>query len=130
MDDLYVIHNDIEFLKEVRDDVMALSKELGLTLNKNKTKIVKISKNFKFLKTRYFVTETGKIVRRVNKDNIVRERRKLKKLKNRMDEGLITFKEIENDYKSWRKNLKKYNSKHAVCNMDKLFEQLFETEVK
>lgn len=130
MDDLYVIHNDIEFLKEVRNGIIVISKELGLTLNKNKTKIIKINKNFKFLKTRYFVTETGKIVRRANKDNIVRERRKLKKLKNRMDENLITFKEIENDYKSWRNSLKEYDNKHAVYSMDKLFEELFKTEVR
>lgn len=130
MDDLYIIHQDADFLKEMCEEITQISNELGLALNENKTKIIKISKCFTFLKTRYFVTDTGKIVKRVCKDNIVRERRKLKKLKIKMDNGLITYDEVLEGYKSWRGNLKRYNSKRAVYNMDNLFKALFEVEVK
>ena len=81
MDDLYVIHESKAFLKDLLHGIAEQAEKLGLALNQRKTQIQKIEKGFTFLKVRYRVTETGHIVKRLCKANIVRERRKLKKLK-------------------------------------------------
>ena len=42
-----------------------------------------------------------------------------------MTDGSMSYKEIENAYKSWKGNIRKYNSYHIIKNMDKLFNDLF-----
>ena len=61
----------------------------------------------------------------MSKDSIVRERRKLKRYKNLLDQGKMTYKDIEEAYGSWRGNLKNYLSYHTIQNMDKLYDNLF-----
>lgn len=78
MDDFYVIHHDKEYLKQLLPKIRKIADELGLTLNEKKTQICKLSKGFVFLKQFIYMTDTGKIVRRPVKKNVVRERRKLK----------------------------------------------------
>jgi len=125
MDDIYVIHSDKEFLKKLLNEIEAICKEYGIFINKKKTQIVKLTKTFTFLKTRYNLTNTGKVIKRMSKDSISRERRKLKKFKALLDEGKMSYKDIEEAYGSWRGNLKYYKSYHTLRNMDKLYNDLF-----
>lgn len=121
MDDFYVIHHDKKFLKELLNEVTEIADDLGLTINRKKTQIYRIDKGFTFLKLYHFVTPTGKIVRKPCKKNIIRQRRKLKK----MYRNGTHFDDVLESYKSWRGNLLKYNGYHAVRNMDSLFYYLF-----
>ena len=57
--------------------------------------------------------------------SIVRERRKLKKLKEKLDAGEIEYNEILQQYKSWRGYMKQFNSYKTLKNMDELFDDLF-----
>lgn len=121
MDDFYVIHHDKEFLKELLTEVTAIAEGLGLTINQRKTQIYRIDRGFTFLKLYTFVTPTGKIIRKPCKKNIVRQRRKLKK----MYKNGTNFDDVLESYKSWRGNILKYNGYHAVKNMDSLFYYYF-----
>lgn len=125
MDDFYLIHEDKEYLKYCLDIIREKYAELGIELNENKTQIVKAGKCFKFLKMRFTVTETGKILMRPDKSTFRRERRKLKKLKQKLESGLIEYAEIEQQYKSWRGNLERYNCYFALRRMDEYFNALF-----
>lgn len=129
MDDLYVIHHDKEYLKEVLEGIRKVSDELGLTLNPKKTQIQRIDKGFNFLKIRHFVTDTGKVVRKPYKGNTVRQRRKLKRLKRKMDEGLVPFIDIYNSYKSWRGSIEKLNSHTTIKHMDDLFYSIYGVKI-
>lgn len=80
MDDGYMISHDKEVLKECAAKLEEMVKDLGIELNTNKTQIKKLSHGFVYLKARFFLTETGKIVMKPNRKNITRNRRKLKKL--------------------------------------------------
>ena len=53
--------------------------EYGIVINKKKTKIVDLKHGFTFLKTHFYITETGRIIKKPCRDSITRERRKLKK---------------------------------------------------
>lgn len=128
MDDFYIIHHDKEFLKKLLCDITKLSSELRLVLNKKKTHIYKINKGFSFLKQFIFVTETGKIIHRPIKKNIVRERKKLKSFKKKYDNKEMNLDDIVNCYKSWRGCTRKYNCYYSIKNMDKLFIKLFKVE--
>lgn len=125
MDDFYVIHHDKAFLKELLLGIKEIAAELGLTLNEKKTQICRINKGFVFLKQFIFLTDTGKIVRRPHKGNIVRERRKLKSFKKKLDDKEIELISIINQYKSWRGSIRKYAKAYTIKNMDNLFGELF-----
>lgn len=125
MDDTYIIHKDKAYLQQLLKEITKICNEYGIHINQKKTQIVKLTKTFVFLKTRYNLTETGKVIKRVNKDSVTRERRKLKKFRKMLDEGKITYPEIEEAYRSWKGNLKYYSAHNVIVNMDKLYNELF-----
>ena len=55
----------------------------------------------------------------------LRERRKLKKLKIKLDNGEIEFNDVRTSYNSWRGLLKDKKCYKTKQSMDKLFNQLF-----
>ena len=65
-------------------------------VNDKKTRIVKLSQQFKVLQINYSLTETGRIIKKINPKSITRERRKLKAYKRLLDNNRITYIEIEN----------------------------------
>ncbi len=130
MDDVYVIHKDKEVLKQLLKEVDELSKELGLFINPKKTQIVKLKHGFTFLKIKYNLTESGKVLKRLVPKTITKERRRLKKYKKLMEEGKMSYKEIELAYKSWRGNALRYQAYTSVKHLDALFDQLYIKEWK
>jgi len=125
MDDIYIIHNDKQYLKKLFEELIRLSKEYGLFVNEKKTQIVKISRGFTFLKIKYSLTESGKIIRKMKPKAFTRERRRLKKYKNLYQEGRIKYKDIYNAYMSWRGNAVHFHNHEQVRQMDQLFNELF-----
>lgn len=125
MDDIYIIHQNKQFLQDLLKEIEIICEKYGIFINHKKTQIIKLTKTIIFLKTRYNLTKTGKIIKRISKDSISRERRKLKKYKKLLDQGKMAYKDIEEAYGSWRGNLKGYLSYHTLQNMDKLYDDLF-----
>lgn len=130
MDDIYVLHKDKEFLKQLLKEVTSIANKYGLFINQKKTQIVKVSHGFTFLKIKYNLTNTGKIICRLSHDSIVRERRKLKAYARKLQEGKMTYKDIENAYQSWRGNAARINSHNSIRQMDRLYNQLFIKDFK
>jgi hypothetical protein len=124
-DDGYLIHPSKEYLQECLEQMKVICDWLHIRLNVKKTQIVKISHGFKFLKARIYMTASGKIVRKISKKSIVTERRKLKKLKVKLEQGCIDMPHIEMQYQSWRSFAMKFDAWHTVQNMDKLYHQLY-----
>lgn len=125
MDDTYIIHQDKKFLRDLLTDIEKICADLGIILNKKKTQIIKLSNGFTFLKMRYLFTGTGKIIVIPCKASITRERRKLRKLKGKLDAGKINYTDIAGQYKSWRGNITKYNAYKSVRQTDALYKSLF-----
>lgn len=125
MDDSYLIHEDKDYLKKCLEDLKGKFAEVGIVLNPKKTRIIKLSKGFTFLKTQYFLTDTGKIVRKACRESIVRQRRKLKKFKKFSDAGDMPFGHIYNSYMSWRGYIGHKDAHRTISSMDKLFRELF-----
>ena len=125
MDDSYLIHKDKGYLKKCLEDLKGKFAEVGIVLNPKKTRIVKLSKGFTFLKTQYFLTDTGKVIRKACRESIVRQRRKLKKFKKFSDAGEMSFDHIYNSYMSWRGYIGHKDAHRTILSMDTLFKDLF-----
>lgn len=130
MDDIYVIGETKEEVRSIIDGIAEQAESIGLFINNKKTHIEKLSGNYKYLQIRYSLTDTGKVVRRINQKNIVRERRKLKAYKRLFDRGRMPVEDIENAFKSWMGTQFKYMSNQQIINMLNLYHDLFRRELK
>lgn len=124
MDDSYAIHQSKEFLRELLDDLVRMSADLGIHINMKKTQICPLTA-FTFLKVKYMLTPTGAVIHRPARSNITRERTRLKKNANMVENGKLSFDEATNAYASWKGNAQKYNASRSIENMDKLYNELF-----
>lgn len=129
MDDIYIIAETKEEIRSVMEGISEQAKELGLFINEKKTRIVKLSGIYKYLQIRYSLTDTGKVIRRISRENIIRERRKLKAYKRLLDKGLMSEEDIENSFKSWMGSQCKYMSNQQIINMITLYQNLFRREI-
>lgn len=125
MDDGIVIHPDKEFLKTLLADITRIAADYGLEINEKKTRIVKLSDKFTFLKKRISIEESGRIHMRIDRSSVVRMRRKLKKFKGKVESGEMGLCDVETSYQSWRAHALQYEGWHAVQRMDKLYKELF-----
>lgn len=124
-DDSYIIHPSKEFLQELLSEIRERYRELGIKLSEKKTKIVKLSRGFTFLKVKFNLTKTGKVIKRICRRSVTAMRKKIKKFARFFREGRMSFVEIRNSYQSWRGYAKHMNSFRTVQNMDRLFNSLF-----
>lgn len=122
MDDGYVICESKERLKKLMDDIRQICALLGITLNEHKTHIVKISHGFTFLKARIFLTETGRIIKKMPRYSITKERRKLKKLKHMLEDGIISYSDYNASFQSWLAYAKNFDSWNTIQSMTRCFE--------
>lgn len=125
MDDVIMIVRTKEEAIKLLNDFYNLATQYHIYINQKKTQIIKLKKGFTFLKIKYFLTPSGKIIKKISKDTIIRNRKKLKKLKNKLDNNKITYKDIYNSYQSHVGRLKQFNNYYALKNFQKLHNQLF-----
>lgn len=125
MDDTAIIHEDVEYLKECLERLKVVYARLGINVNDRKTKICDLKHGFTYLKTRFFITKSGHIIKKPCRESIVRERRKLKKQKALLDKGILSFGDIRTSYASWRGSMAYRDAYRTVKNMDALFNRLF-----
>ena len=126
MDDIYVISDSKEHLRELLNGIKARLAELKLEVNERKTHITKLTHGFTFLQIKY--SFNGKhIVKRLTHDKITRERRRLKAFRRLVDRGEMTEVKAYNCYKSWRQSALKDSNAcwNSIQNIDALFRELF-----
>ncbi|MCI9038674.1 MAG: RNA-directed DNA polymerase [Clostridia bacterium] len=128
-DDMYIIHESKEFLKQLLKEIQQIANELGLIINPKKTHLCKLSQTFRILQLQYKLTETGRVVRKIHPKSITRERRKLKAYKRLLEQKRLTYEEIENIFKSWMSSNYKNMSMQQITNMSQLYYNLFRRKV-
>ena len=124
-DDFYLIVHTKEEAKEILKGIYTIIDNLGLKINEKKTRIVKATHTITYLKTKFNLLDNGNVLRRPNHKSISRERKKLKKLKKKLDSGEITFEDVRTSYASWRGSLNDKKCYKTLKNMDVLFNKLF-----
>lgn len=125
MDDGYLIHHDLDYLKQCLNDIREIVEEIGLELNP-KTKITKFDGGtFVFLKRRFSFSDTGKIVTRLSRQNTTAQRQTMHGQKRKLDEGSAKLASIRQSYASYRGHAIKWDSRATVARMDVLYFELF-----
>ncbi len=119
MDDSYIIHRDKKTLQILLDKIREIAASIGIFISDKKTQIVPLGSNWKFLQMTYSLTETGRVIVKINKKRLTAMRRKLKKLA-----PILSPDEFEQLYKSWFKAHYRYMSKLQRENLDKLYVEL------
>jgi hypothetical protein len=126
MDDLYLIHHDKRYLKYCLKKLIKASERIGLHINLKKTKIVTLKHGLIFLKGRYSLLESGKILKRPCRASTVRMRKRLVRFKNLLDNGKMSYWDVYSSYESWRGTYRRrFNAYYRVGKMDKLYNKLF-----
>lgn len=142
-DDFYCIRKDKQDLIDLLEVIKKICKELNITLNEKKTRIIRLDRPFVFLKVRYTLTDTGKVIRSFLSKTFVREKRRFNKFRHQLDIGVFGFDTVLNQYKSWRGNVARkvhksskshgktmYANHKSIRSLDKYFKQLFWKELK
>lgn len=125
MDDGYLISDSKEYLQYCLTCIQQICDQLHIKLNTKKTRITKLSKGFTFLKCRFFLTSTGKVVKKIYKESVTKMRRKLKKFFPMMMQGILTYQDVYQAFQSWRSYAAHFDAWHAIRNMERLFNRLF-----
>ncbi len=107
MDDSYFIALDKETLWRFLDTARVLCSSLGITINERKTRVVKLTRGFTFLKKRFRFTESGRIVVTPIPKSLARERRKLRTHARMVAEGSMTLEQAYVSYMSFRGSLER-----------------------
>lgn len=129
MDDFILLHPDKKYLQYCRQEITREVEKLGLALN-GKTELYEIRQGIKFLKWRFILTDTGKVVMRMSKKSVSKQRRKMRKLKGKLERGEITIQDIQNNFHSWMANAKRGNTKAIRWEMRKYYNELFEEVIR
>lgn len=129
MDDGYLLHSNKEKLQKCLIEIKKICDKLGIILNTKKTHISKIEKGFSFLKIRYLLTNSGKVVQMASKDSTTRMRRKLKRLKKRVDAGLMTKDDVKKSVISWLGCMQWCSSYRQTQEIKQLYKSLFKEDL-
>lgn len=130
MDDSYLIHEDIQYLKHCLDEIKVICGELGISINNKRARIVRFdSGSFEYLKKRITLNEDGSVTMRLTRNNVKRRKRILRKQRENLTNGTTTLESIIQSQQSWKGYARKYNT-HKVINMiDWYFYNLFREEL-
>lgn len=107
-----------------------IAEEYGIHINRKKTRIVKISSTYKFLQIKYSLTDSGKVIKRINPKRVTAMRRKLKRLAVKVKNEEISYENVENMFRSWMGGFYKLLSKEQRKNLIGLYEDLFEKSIE
>lgn len=125
MDDGYLIHPDKAYLQKCLEGIKAICDELEITLNTKKTQIVKLSHGFTYLKIRYYLLPSGKVVKKIYRRSVTKMRQKLKAFQKKVADGIMTYKDVYQSWQSWRAYAANFNAYRTIQRMGDLYNQLF-----
>lgn len=129
MDDWYIMNPSKEELLDILENIRVIAKDLGIHINEKKTRIVKISSTYKYLQIKYTLTDSGKIIKRINPKRVTVMRRRVKKLAVKVESGELPYENVEEMFKSWMGAFYKLMSRKQRQNMIALYEELYNKTV-
>ena len=126
MDDGYAIHEDIDFLRtEGMFGLEEMTRKLGLRLNWKKTRVIPLADFYRWLKTKFILTPSGKVVLKMNPDSTKIIRRKLRTFHGKWERGEMTVADIRSSVESYHGHMKRGNSFKVRENTNQYFKSMF-----
>ena len=124
MDDFYLLSDDKKYLKDCLQKITAYLDRLKLTLN-SKTEIVPMSKGIRFLGFHTYLTEDGKIIRKLPGDCKRQIKKRLRRNVALVQAGEMTREKFDESYLSWKNHASHGNCFKLICEIDKFVDELF-----
>jgi len=126
MDDGVIIFNDKSVLLKLKDELAELAKKYGLHFNMKKTRVVKLTKGFTFLKIQYKVfRDNNKTLKKLVRAGIVRERRKLHKFEPKVSKGEMSLDDVYANMQSWNAHSRFAQCYTTTKAMFRLYDKLY-----
>lgn len=125
MDDFFILHEDKEYLRDCRKKIEEHLAGIGLALNQ-KTNIFPLRNGIDFLGFRTYMTDTGKVIRKIRRKSKNNMRRKLSKMAKLHKSGQIEIEAVNQSYQSWRAHAAKGNCYYLIQSMDQHYGNLFQ----
>ncbi len=123
MDDMILIDPDKEFLRNCLKEIEAKLAELHLELNK-KTCIYPLKQGVKMLQWRFIITKSGRIVRKMAKQKLSRQRRKMRKIYEKERSGEYAPGSVRESLISWIANANRGDTYYEKKKMIAFYENL------
>lgn len=125
MDDMLIVGNSREKLTEIRDIIGNKLREIGFELHPDKTQIIPICKGVMFMGFVYTITNTGKVIMRIDPSRVKAIRKKLFRMVKKAKEGKLTRSKVDESYQCWRNHASKGNSYALLKKIDQYYENLW-----
>lgn len=124
MDDFIIIDSNREHLMECVNYVETSLREMGLSLNK-KSCIYPLDQGITYLHLHFNLTESGKVILRLDRKAIMKERKKLRCLKTLLESEKISMDDVRAQYNSWTAHVKRANSRGIRKQMNRYYFEIF-----
>lgn len=119
MDDGILVHQDKEYLKYCLEEMREfVQKERKLEFNQ-KTQITPLAQGIDYLGFHFYLTDTGKVIRRLRTSNKKRMKRKLKRFRHAYRTGVMDMEAVSRSLASYRGHLSHgntYQLQKNLCN--------------
>ena len=125
MDDNATVSNDRSFLEFCMEKESEKLDEVGLKLHPAKTRIYPLSEGIEFLGFTFILTDTGRVLRLINAQNVKHERVKLRRMSNLVKSGEMSKKKFYECYEAWKAHARLGDTYQVVMRMDKYVKSLF-----
>ena len=127
MDDFLLAGKEKAELQEAWRKIDRLLAPRGLELNE-KTNIFPLRNGLDFLGFHTYLTDSGKVIRKVRRSSKARMSRKLRAFEAKYKSGEMTRKEIEDSYRSWRAHASHGNCRNLILEFDQRVQKIFSEE--
>lgn len=121
MDDFLLIHEDLDYLEYCKSKVIEKLAEYGFEPNPKKTKVIPMTEEILFLGFYYRLTETGKIIMRLNPANVKQERKKLYRLVAKAKKGELSKAKVDECFHGWKDHAAKGTSYQLIARMEEYY---------
>lgn len=127
MDDFYLIHPSKEYLNHCLEVITAYLETLDLTLN-GKTQIFPFKNGVNYLGFHTYVTENGKVIRKLKNQNKRNAQKKFTKMAKLVSQGKLSQEKFYASYGSWKNHISHGNCYNLAKSMDKKISQILKKE--
>lgn len=125
MDDFLLIHHDCDELKSMISAIGSKLNEIHLSVHPTKTKIIDLRSGFLFIGFLFRITDTGKIIKTLNSQNVKHERRKLRSFQRKVKSGEMTKSKADECFKCWKSHATHGTNYKMLRRMDKYYSGLW-----
>lgn len=126
MDDFWMLHETYDAPAECLATIRQELASLGFEPNEKKSTIKPLTDGFRFLGFDYHITETGKVIMNLSSENIKHERRKLRRMAEKVKRGEMDKSKADECYRGWKAHAAKGTSYKLLQNMDKYYKSLYQ----